>query len=291
MATSRPKTSAYIDWRRANPDLKSIHQHWKLPATACLPYLVKPEGEAAFWPVDIVHLLAQLAELTSGDHATVKPELSQVCRNRLSKYPESDPDLIAQDVETVLRKRQFMKSKSAQKMAQREYAKAVPRLDDFPTPPPRLRKRKRVEHSSSDVKAAQESDPRRRQLEAQDTRSAGSERNDPAPAEQRRYTRGPVRFATPLPPPPPPAARRLPSPPAYFDSNQDLPPIPPSPSGLSAARRSMFIRQRERIEEADVSYFDALLKKRRKECDYQRTKYDILIQMENERYHRSHHAM
>jgi hypothetical protein len=94
----------------------------------CFPNLVRPDGEAAFWPIDLTHLLSQLAELTSGNHATVKSELSQVCRIRLEKYPESDPDLIAQDVETVLRRHLFRNSERAGKMTAREYQKAEPRL-------------------------------------------------------------------------------------------------------------------------------------------------------------------
>jgi hypothetical protein len=111
---SHAKTSAYTEWRRSNPDLITICHFWQLQsANSCLPPLLRPDGEAASWPLDLVHHLAELSEISSDELDTVQHELSTVLCLRLETHPNSSPELIVQDVETVLARYHFSNSRKA----------------------------------------------------------------------------------------------------------------------------------------------------------------------------------
>jgi hypothetical protein len=66
----------------------------------------------------------------------------EVWHLRLARFPESNPDLIVQDVETVTKRMVFLKRNSLLKRTNGELKKAAPKLTAFPTSP-RWNKRKR----------------------------------------------------------------------------------------------------------------------------------------------------
>jgi hypothetical protein len=123
-------------------DLTTICQHWNLySASACLPRLVAPDGEAHTWPAAIVHHLAELSEITHDDHATAIRDLLRVRELRLKLYPESDPDLSVQDIQTVYRRHDYMLRNGVTGSERHGVNMNVPRLDAFPSPPSWKRKR------------------------------------------------------------------------------------------------------------------------------------------------------
>jgi hypothetical protein len=126
------------------PLLDFICRRWNLRSpTQCLPHLMRPSEKVEIWSPDMLNYLARLSLVTSDDHATAVRELRQVWHLRLGKYPESDPDLSAQDVQTVYNRRRFLKRASREGWEREDYEPYIPRLDDFPSPP-RWKKRKLV---------------------------------------------------------------------------------------------------------------------------------------------------
>jgi hypothetical protein len=134
------------------PLLNFICRRWNLKSPMqCLPHLMRPYGKAETWSPDMLYHLARLSLATSDDQATAVRELRQVWHLRLGKYPESNPDLCAQDVETVYKRRRFMNRAAHQEWEWGEYEPYIPRLDVFPSPPS-WKKRKLV----SDAEGSQE---------------------------------------------------------------------------------------------------------------------------------------
>jgi hypothetical protein len=116
--------------------LEFICRRWNLNSpTQCLPHLMRPYGKAETWSPDMLYHIARLSLATSDDHATAVRELRQVWHLRLGKYPGSDPDLSAQDVETVYKRRRFMNRAAHQEWEWEEYEPYISRLDVFPSPP------------------------------------------------------------------------------------------------------------------------------------------------------------
>jgi hypothetical protein len=302
------KTSAYTEWRRSNPDLTTICHQWQLQSpNSCLPHLLRPDGEAASWPLDLVHHLAELSEISSNEHAIVQDELLKVLRLRLKRYPNSAPELIVQDVQTVLARCYFRNSRKAQKMAEDDFQRALPRLDDFPSPM-NSKIRKRVETLESGKEKEAQAVP----LRTKDQTSGGQRpkitNNEHArttlPNTGENGTEKQVRFQSPSPstrpseatqPPPSsaPVSRTAQEDPyravasrhvqlvnsACNLCNEASPPRPlkPLPQGLPALVEQRILIQKQRAEEADVLYFNVLLTKRRVVCDFERTKYELFI--------------
>jgi hypothetical protein len=105
--------------------------------------MIAPAGEADTWPPDLIHQLARLAKNTRDKYAIAMHALLQVWRLPLARYPESDPDVIARDVETVCTRMVFLKKYGILRRKGDYLEVAAPRLDVFPSPPS-WRKRRRV---------------------------------------------------------------------------------------------------------------------------------------------------
>lgn len=130
MAATGPETRSYTKWRQSNPDLDTICRNWKLrDARFSLPMLIRREEEVTAWPLDLVHALTELSTAARNDRKTAQDHLVQMWHIRLGKYPTSDLNMIAQDVETVLARHRYMSSKKAQKMSRIDYLKYMPKLD------------------------------------------------------------------------------------------------------------------------------------------------------------------
>jgi hypothetical protein len=124
-------------------DINIIRKDWNLrSATHCLPHMIAPEGEAKIWPPDLLSELARLATNVPDNYAVARRALLEVWHLRLARFPESNPDLIAQDVETVTKRMVFLKRNGLLKRNNGELKKAASKLTAFPAPP-RWNKRKR----------------------------------------------------------------------------------------------------------------------------------------------------
>jgi hypothetical protein len=266
-----------------------------------------PDGEAASWPLDLVHHLAELSEISSDELDTVQHELSTVLRLRLERYPNSSPELIVQDVETVLARYHFSNSRKAQKMADDEFNRALPRLDDFPSPM-NSKKRKRVEILESDKEKEANTaqlGTKGQTLAGQDLETASNEHpKTTQPDTRENVTEKRVQFQSPSPSACPSEATQQPPSSALTSrtAQQDFPRVVPSShvqhapkasacvscnealppwalktlsEGLPAGVKQKILNQKRRVEEADVLYYNVLLTKRRKICDFERTKYNL----------------
>ena len=65
--------------------------------------------------------------------------------------------------------------------------------------------------------------------------------------------------------------------PSNHATQEAVQPLPPLPGCLTTGTHLVVMRQRKAIEKADSLYYDALLKKRKKESDLQRTKYELSL--------------
>ncbi|KAF2825323.1 hypothetical protein CC86DRAFT_407541 [Ophiobolus disseminans] len=282
---------AYERWRRENPDLTAICQYWKLSsATSRLPYLFRPGGEAAFWSVDLIHHLADLSKITRDGHEMIKGELTQVGRLRLARFPESGQDMIPQDVETVLKRHQFISSKRAQKMAKSAFDKAIPRLDQFPTPPS-FRKRRRTAYVGDNDGAEGRPSTRSRTSTVHDATRRGSRKARPvSPTSQRDLSPiAPVRMHSP--PPPPEKDTPLPAPTSNpgvqvstantssdtLASHTETHPFQPIPETLTNPLKLVVLRGLEVAQISDLGYWTAVGEQKMRERNITKTRYDILI--------------
>ncbi|KAF2825328.1 hypothetical protein CC86DRAFT_467811 [Ophiobolus disseminans] len=103
-------------------------------------------------------------------------------------------------------------------------------------------------------------------------------RNDSHIEEERPRAKGPAQPITPSSHPAPKASS-LPPATALSERNEELQLIPPVPAGLSVTSRAIIMRQKIEVEKADLLYYEAVMNMRKKECEYQRTKYNILLLM------------
>ena len=122
--------------------LDLICEQWNLEsATECLPHLLRSEGEADTWSPDLVHHLAQFAITTRNERADAVKDLLEIWQLRLRRFPESNPDICATNVEFVNR-RWKLAGKALKENWTREERKArIPTLDAFPSLP-KWKKRK-----------------------------------------------------------------------------------------------------------------------------------------------------
>jgi hypothetical protein len=167
---ARPHDSIKPHIGPLNMDLNTICELCDLrSATHCLSRMIAPAGEAGSWPPDLVHQLAHLARNTRHEHANAMHALLQVWRLRLARYPNSNPDVIAKDVETVCTRMKFL-SRHDRKGPEGEPIGAAPQMGQL-------------------------------------KRAAGVEghRGDESPKARRiNKGKGPARVQTRSPPPPPP---------------------------------------------------------------------------------------
>jgi hypothetical protein len=188
-------------------------------------------------------------------------------------------------------------------MADDEFNRVLPRLDDFPSPM-HSKKRKRVEI----LESGREKEANPVLLETKGQTSAGQDletaSGDTLPNTRENGTEKQVRFRSPSPstrpseatqqPPSSALASRTaqqdlprvvasshvqhaPKASACVSCNEALPPWPLKtlPEGLPAGVKQKILNEKRRVEEADVMYFNVLLTKRKKACDFERTKYNL----------------
>jgi hypothetical protein len=117
-------------------DLKTICELWDLQsATQCLSGMIASAGEAGTWPPVLIHQLARLARNTQDKYAIAMHALMHVRRLRLVRYPESNPDVIAQDVKIVYKRMAFLRKHNILDGRDKHLEVAAPRLDAFSSPP------------------------------------------------------------------------------------------------------------------------------------------------------------
>jgi hypothetical protein len=109
-------------------NLDNIHDCWKLRSAACyIPRMIAPDGGAETWPPDLIRQLARLARNMHNEYKIVRRALLEFWHLRLARYPESNPDLIAQDVETVYKRMKLLRRRGI-------LGKEAPKLDAFSVP-------------------------------------------------------------------------------------------------------------------------------------------------------------
>lgn len=241
---------------------------WHLrSATRCVPRLVAPDGEAETWSPKFVFLLADLARCTfeASRRKTAKQELLKVWRLRLRRYPGSNPDLIAQDVKTVLTRHVFLGREWSDTWPEGAYEAAIPRTDICPHPPEWEGSERKLSHDEVGKEDA------RRSKRKRDEKGKGPA-NHPA-----RHPRGVKDRAVLVVPP---MNRELErrgfgtfGPTGYAEMEE----LPPIPGDLTPIQKLLALRQREAVEAEDLVYVESLVRQKKKARDLARTRYEVTI--------------
>ncbi|KAF1911963.1 hypothetical protein BDU57DRAFT_532901 [Ampelomyces quisqualis] len=268
---------------------EAIRVNWGLEsARHCLPQLIRPDGGAQSWPPDLLARLAQLSLATQHDHTAVVRELLRVWHLRLGRYPESDPDLCTQDVETVYKRRVFLSRASSVDQRKEKYESSIPRLDTFPSPPSwKKRKRASLEGNSSMAGTLTiDSEAPSRMAEVQ-TEKRQQDKESPED-RWRRKGKGHVRFQSPpvsLPKSPP--GTLLASNHALKVADLDLTVVTsagyielanelmPIPENFSQEQKLTALRRREIFEVEDLAYLDLCIKQKMKKRNLAYTRYEL----------------
>ncbi|KAH7381480.1 hypothetical protein DE146DRAFT_773238 [Phaeosphaeria sp. MPI-PUGE-AT-0046c] len=245
-----------------NALIDAICEHWNLKsANDCLPHILRPDGEVDTWPPDLVHRLAQLACTTRNKRTSAVRELLQVWQLRLRRYPESNPDLCASDVEFVNKRRGLENAARRNKWTQEEREANIPRLDAFPSPS-KWKKRQRVDLADN--------------VESPEAR-------------RKRKGKGPVHSQTPLPMSRSELVRmrRLVTAGSSMATNADnwqasdyvelASEITLIPENLSPAQRMKIFRLRDALRVKDLEYIEICIKQKLKQRNLAHMRYEVGI--------------
>jgi hypothetical protein len=96
----------------------------------CLSRIIRPSAPV-YWNPGLMYQLARLAMVTPGEHRIVERELLSAVRWRLSRYPESDPTIIVNDVCRVFEKHVAMDKKKLLEVAGEAYLAGNPKSDKW----------------------------------------------------------------------------------------------------------------------------------------------------------------
>jgi hypothetical protein len=259
-------------------DLDNIRDCWKLRSvTWCLPRMIAPDSGAETWPPDLICQLVRLARNMHNEYKIIRCTLLEVWHLRLARYPESNPDLIAQDVETVYKRMKFLRRRGI-------LGKDAPKLDAFSVPL-RWKRQTRadpVETRKGIDKGVQTRLPPPLPSTAQPPHVGESPRT-------KRNTRENVPAPTLLPSPLPDNRRVAPTHlvnrddvNSNIESNASLQyveirDLPPIPEHLMPRQKETVLRQREAIQAEDLKYIKVYTKERQKQRDLAITRYEIMI--------------
>jgi hypothetical protein len=119
-----------------NTDLNWICQKWHLQsATTYIPRFLAPDGEAEIWPRQLLRQIAELAMVSKAKRNPAVRDILEVCRLRLRRFPESDPNLLPQDVRPVLSRHNHLREWEKTDRLYNEYKCKLPKLNVISLPP------------------------------------------------------------------------------------------------------------------------------------------------------------